>query len=228
MRLGDGRAQIALSGIRGRDGVQAALLVLRGARRIDLERASALAGALSDRCLLVAVDGGLRTCRALRRRADLYVGDLDSSPRPPAGLPAVVYPQNKDHSDFAGALRESARRGAQVVVVAGLLGGRLDHEWANLQEIGAHARRFAAVLAPTSRGTVVVTSRGVDATTVPKRPFSLLVLGGAANVSLRGARWELRRKTLRAGSHGLSNLTGRELRLRVHRGVAALVFPAVR
>lgn len=228
MGLGDGRPQIKLLGTRAGTGVAAALLVLEGAGRVELSRASALAGVLSDRCVLVAVDGGLRTCRAAGRRPDLFVGDGDSAGRVPAGIPSVLYPRDKSFSDFSGALREAAKRGATLVVVAGLLGGRIDHEWANLQETGAQARRFAAILAPTARGTILATARGCDAVTVPRQTFSLFALGSAVEVSMRGARWSLRRRTLRAGAMGLSNVTGRELKLRVHRGVAALVFPSPR
>jgi thiamine pyrophosphokinase len=208
--------------------LQAALLVLQGAKRAELARASALAGVLSDRCVLIAVDGGLKTCRSAGRRPDLFVGDGDSSRRVPAGLPAVIFPKDKDFSDFAGALQEAAHRDVELVVVAGLLGGRVDHEWANVQELGAHAKRFAAIVAPTARGTILVTSRGCDAITVPRRTFSLLVLGAQAQVSLRGVRWPVRRRNLRMGATGLSNITGSELRLRVHRGAVALVFPSLR
>lgn len=199
--------------------------MLRGAPRAEVRRAVALAGRLSDTCILVAVDGGLRSCRACRLRPDLFVGDGDSSRRIPVDLPSVVYPADKDFSDLAGALGEGARRRAQVVVLAGLLGGRLDHEWGNLFEVGSRAGRFAGIVAPTARGTVLITAHGCTARTVPNRTVSLMILGGAATVSLHGTRWELFRRRLRPGSHGLSNITGAKLDLMVHAGVVALVFP---
>jgi thiamine pyrophosphokinase len=222
------RPQIELRGLRRRGGVLGAVLVLEGARRAELRRASALAGTLSDGCLLVAVDGGLRTCRAAARRPDLFVGDLDSASRAPRGVASVVYEQDKDFSDLAGALREMGARGVQVVTVAGLLGGRLDHEWANLLDLAAASPAFAGILSPTERATVLVTSRGCEAVTVRGRTVSLLALGGPARVSLAGTRWTLRRKRIRPGSLGLSNETGTSLRLAVHSGAVALLFPACR
>jgi thiamine pyrophosphokinase len=219
-----------LRGLRKRGGILAAVLVLEGASRDELKRASALGAMMADRCLLVAVDGGLDTCRAARRRPDLFVGDGDSTRRKPdPDIPDVVFPQDKDHSDFAGALDEMRRRRVQVVVVAGLAGGRLDHEWANLLELAAHSRCFAGVVAPTDRGTVVVTSHGYRATTVEGRTFSLFALGTSSIVTLTGTRWELDRRRLKPGSHGLSNITGTELDLTVHAGVVVLVMlpPAV-
>lgn len=222
------RPQIELKGA-GRSGaLRGAVLALEGSSRDDLRRASALAGFVTDRCMLVAVDGGLNTCRAAGRVPDLFVGDADSARRVPRDVPSIVFPTEKDYSDLSGALRELRRRRAKVVVVAGLLGGRLDHEWANLQEIGGHVDGFAGVLAPTRRGLVIVTGSGFRAVTVRGRAVSLFPLGGAAVVTLRGAKWPLARKLLRPGSVGLSNVTGNRLHLTVHRGATVVVFPAVR
>jgi len=223
------RPQMVLRGLKRRGEVLASVLVLQGARSAELKRASALAAMLADRCLLVAVDGGLKTCRAARRRPDLFVGDGDSVGRKPSGeTPSVVYPRDKDFSDLAGAISEVQKRKVQIVVVAGLIGGRIDHEWANLFEVGARCRPFAGIIAPSHRGTVVVTAHGCTAVTLRDRTFSLFSLGSSSTVTLLGAQWELNRRRLRPGSHGLSNRTGTELDLTVHTGVVALVLPPVR
>jgi len=213
-----------LRGLRKRGGVNGAVLVLTGAKLPELNRACALAASLTDRCLLVAVDGGLKTCIAGRRRPDLFVGDGDSFKAPPPEIPSVRYPQDKDFSDLAGALEELRKRKVQIVVVAGLTGGRLDHEWANLLELAGSARSFAGILAPSERGTVLLTSHGCRLTTVPKRTVSLFPLNASATVTLSGTQWELQRRRLMPGSHGLSNRTGTLMDLTVHRGTVAIVF----
>jgi thiamine pyrophosphokinase len=219
------RPQMELRGLKKRGEILAAVLVLEGSSRNELKRASALGAMMADRCILVAVDGGLRTCRAARRRPDLFVGDGDSlKQKPPADIPGVVFSQDKDFSDLAGALDEMRRRKVQVVAVAGLTGGRLDHEWANLFELAARSRWFAGIIAPTDRGTVVVTSHGCKAATVRGRTFSVFAVNSGATVSLSGTEWELSRRRLRPGSHGLSNITGTELDLTVHTGVVALIL----
>lgn len=204
---------------------RASVLALHGATPADLRRALVLAARIDSKALLVAVDGGLSTCRAIRRRPDLFVGDLDSALHRPRGIASCIYPVAKDFSDFQGALSEARRLRADVLVVAGLLGGRLDHEWANLFEIGASAREFSGVLAPSSRGLIVVTAWGLRARTVAQRPVSVFALGRGARVSLRGSCWTLAKRRLAPGSLGLSNVTGERLVLDVHDGVAALVFP---
>jgi thiamine pyrophosphokinase len=218
------RPQIEFRGLARRRRVTAAVVALQGASRAELSRAVRLARSSADRSLLVAVDGGLKTCRAARRTPDLFVGDVDSCSGAPRNVPSIVFPQDKDYSDLSGALREIAARKIDLVVVAGLVGGRLDHEWANLQEVGRQAPAFAGVVAPTDRGTVLVTSRGATIGTEPGRTFSVFPLGSMATVTLRGARWELERRRIREGSHGLSNVTGPRLVLDVHSGVVALVL----
>ena len=220
----DERPQIQLRGL-GRGRVRGALLVLEGASRAELRRACALCALLAESCLLVAVDGGLKTCQDTKRKPDLFVGDGDSAREIPATIPSVLYPQDKDFSDLSGALRELRKRRVQVVLLAGLIGGRLDHEWTNLLELGSWSRWFAGILAPTERGTMILTSRGCRVVTVRGRTFSLLALSGTATVSLRGTRWTLRRRRIRPGSLGLSNVTGTQLDLTVHAGSVALVFP---
>jgi len=202
------------------------VLALNGAGVAELRRASALARRLAERTLLVAVDGGLAACRAARRRVDLFVGDADSIAGAPPDCERVLYERDKSFSDLAGALAEARRRDADVLLVAGLLGGRVDHEWCNLLELAAHAAGFAAILAPTGRGLVLLTARGCTLDTTPNRLVTLLAPSGPAVLTLRGTRWTLRRATLSPGSRGLSNRCGERLELRVHRGCVAVVFPA--
>lgn len=208
--------------------LRAAVVALEGSRGRDVRLAISAAGPFDPSPLVVAVDGGIAGCRAAGRRPDLFVGDLDSARRPPKGVPATIYPVAKDFSDFSGALDEVRRRGVDVAVVAGLLGGRLDHEWANLLEVGSAAPRFAALLAPSSRGLVVVTSRGLSTTAARGRLVSVFALGGVARVTLRGTRWELARRRLTPGSLGLSNVAAGAMSVVVHEGVAAVVFPSLR
>ena len=204
---------------------RAAIVALEGSTPADLRRALAIARSYDRNAILVAVDGGLATCRAVRRRPSLFVGDLDSARRPPRGVAVRIYPIEKDFSDFAGALREIRKRGVDLVVIAGLLGGRLDHEWANLLEVGQAAAMFAGILAPSERGLVAVTSSGLRAKTTPRRFVSLFAAGQGARVTLLGTWWELGRAWLAPGSLGLSNVTGESLTLQVHDGVAVVVFP---
>ncbi len=202
-----------------------ALLVLNGAPASQAREALRWARRLGPRPFVVAVDGGWRVCRRAGIRPRLFVGDADSAPRPDWGVACAFYPRDKNFSDLAAALALVHGRGHQAVVVAGLTGGRLDHEWANLLELAAFAPRFRAIVAPTARGLVLLTPRGCDLRLPPGRLFSLFAPGASATLSLRGARWALERRRLAPGSRGLSNEARGTVRLRVARGVALLVCP---
>ncbi|HEX4822858.1 MAG TPA: thiamine diphosphokinase [Candidatus Polarisedimenticolaceae bacterium] len=204
-----------------------AVLALEGASSRDLVLALALARRYDDAPLSIAVDGGLAAFVALRRRPAVIAGDFDSVRSSVHGLKRIRFPREKDFSDFAGALAEAIPRRVRLVVVAGLLGGRIDHEWANLFEAGRAAKRLAAVVAIDRRALVVVTARDVTLRVPRRRLVSVFALNGPAQVSLRGTRWKLSRKRLLPGSLGLSNLAAaRTVALTVHSGVAALVVPS--
>jgi thiamine pyrophosphokinase len=215
--------RIRFKGTRAKQG-RVGILALNGVQQRELRAADEWARGAGRAVFRIAVDGGLRAWRRLGVPCDLYAGDADSS-TPPADAEAAVYSRDKVFSDLSGALGEARRRGLRVAVVAGVTGGRLDHEWANLQELAAHAPHFAGLLAPTPRGWVVVTSGGVTVETRVGRTFSLFAVGGPARVGLRGARWVLRDTRLDPGSRGLSNVSGTRLILSVSAGSACLVFP---
>lgn len=172
------------------------------------------------------MDGGLAAFRATRRRPLLLVGDLDSVDVPTTGLAVKRYPVAKDYSDFAGALEEAKRLRARVVVVAGLLGGRLDHEWANLLEAAAAAKHFAGILALSLRAQIVLTARYAAVDLLEGTLVSTFALSGPARLSLSGTQWALTRRRLVPGSHGLSNVASGTVELTVHAGVIALVVPS--
>lgn len=212
-------------GSRKRGKRRAAVLALEGSSPHELRRALALGHSFDSKPVLIAVDGGLATFRTVRRRPDLFVGDLDSARRAPDGIPACIYPVAKDFSDFAGALRQARKLEADVVVVAGFLGGRLDHEWANVLEAAAAARGFDGLIATAERALVVVTAGSVRARTAPRQSFSIFALNLGTRVTLKGASWKLDRDRLPPGSLGLSNVTRNRVALTVHQGVVAMVIP---
>jgi hypothetical protein len=79
---------------------RAAVVALQGVIRGDLKRALSRAVPFDREPLLVAVDGGLSACRALRRRPDLFVGDLDSARRRPMGIASRITPPPRISATF--------------------------------------------------------------------------------------------------------------------------------
>src|SRR5690348_3859050 len=95
-------------------------------------------GLLETADLVVAADGGAQALLRSGRRADVLLGDFDSLD--PAvleqwrgqGGTTLTFPAEKDQTDLDIALRYVIQQGAGQIAVLGALGGRLDHELANI------------------------------------------------------------------------------------------------
>lgn len=105
-----------------------------------MEEASraALAARLQPDDWLVAVDGGVCHLQALGRAPDVLIGDLDSVSeadiewvRAASGR-VLRYPPEKDETDLELAFDLARSEGYQTILLAGALGGRVDHMLGNL------------------------------------------------------------------------------------------------
>jgi thiamine pyrophosphokinase len=171
---------------------------------------------LDDAELVIAADGGALWLDSLGIRPHRLVGDLDSVEASlverlaAAGTTIDRHPAEKDESDTELAVRCAIDGGAdEIVLVAALAGGRLDHEVANVLLL-AH---------PTLRGRDVRLVRGATTVRVARDGerlgltgragdlVTLLALGGDADgVTTGGLRYPLRGETLLLGSsRGVSN-----------------------
>jgi thiamine pyrophosphokinase len=159
------------------------------------------------------VDGGSRHAATLGVRVTTVIGDLDSLR--PAELAALgnverlTFPAAKDETDLELALVQAVRRGADRLVVAGALGGRLDMTLANLHLLAHpdlascrvevwHGDQTARLLRPP----------GGELKGNPGDTVSLVPLDGdAAGVTSHGLAYALRDQPLLFGAaRGLSNV----------------------
>lgn len=94
---------------------------------------------------VIAVDGGLGYCTALRIEPDLILGDFDSVDERETEMIAslqaqgsrrlVRLPREKDDTDTIAALKEGLRQGYTEFCIYGGMGGRFDHTLANIQAL---------------------------------------------------------------------------------------------
>jgi thiamine pyrophosphokinase len=88
--------------------------------------------------VLICADGGLRHTLALGLRPRILIGDLDSVEPGQVlaleaqGIEILRYPVEKDETDLELSLEWAISEGCRELVVAGGLGGRIDHVLANL------------------------------------------------------------------------------------------------
>ena len=81
--------------------------------------------------LLICADGGYKHLKALDVEPDVVLGDFDSSEEP-KGIETVKFPAEKDMTDGEIAIEYALSKGADEIVLTCTLGGRVDHEMANI------------------------------------------------------------------------------------------------
>lgn len=173
--------------------------------------------------LLICADGGLRAARRLGLRPRVVLGDLDSAP---AGLRAwaaargarfITYRVHKDKTDAELAVEFAVAEGVREIEFYGALGGRLDHELANVALLLRAASAGVAMRIIDGAATAFLAGRR---TVLPARvgdTVSLLALSRrVTGVTTKGLFYPLHRATLHEGSSlGVSNtVTGRPATVR--------------
>ncbi len=163
--------------------------------------------------LVICADGGLDVALAADRRVDLVVGDLDSvSPTAldraaAAGIAIERHRVDKDESDLELALATAIDREATVVVVHLAVGGRLDHQLANLLVLASPRWARADLSAVVGRDRVWVVR---DRRVLPLDRGAHVALhsigGPAEGVRTRGLRFDLHDERLEAMvARGIAN-----------------------
>jgi thiamine pyrophosphokinase len=89
---------------------------------------------LPNDALIIAADGGFDHADTLGIRPDLVIGDFDSANASiPRGIETIRLPAEHDDPDMLSALKIGWSRGCRDFFIYGALGGRIDHEIANIQ-----------------------------------------------------------------------------------------------
>lgn len=181
--------------------------------------------ALSRRAdALVCADGGARHAKALGLIPAVIVGDMDSLPRPtPKAWKNTAYlcDFDENRSDLDKSLDFVEQAGFSIVLLAGALGGGLDHELVNLAALEARKGRLEILI--VGGGSARLLGPGRHALAVKRGARFSLLAAPRAVASLTGARYPLRREPLARGTRGLGNhATGRAV-LTVHSGRVWLI-----
>ncbi len=181
--------------------------------------------------LKVAIDGGLAIFEQLGVKPDLYVGDLDSVRRVDEDLPAVFLPHEKTYSDLKATLEICAEMGVQSIEAWAVTGGRADHHWASLDEMGVF------LSASKKRMIEVFGDDGAFLWVTPSTPLQLKMGRGdllsifnwrqASGVRTQGLAYPVAGGVFQSGSHGLSNYArSSRVSVSVRRGVALVIVPS--
>ncbi|MBP8641089.1 MAG: thiamine diphosphokinase [Oscillospiraceae bacterium] len=98
---------------------------------------------IHEGAFVIAADAGLIPLERAGIKPDLIVGDFDSLGKAPSIGNVVFHSPEKDDTDMLLAAREALARNAQTIIIYGGMGGRPDHEFANLQTLAFIANHGA-------------------------------------------------------------------------------------
>ena len=146
--------------------------------------------------LLLCADGGYAAAKAYELQPDLVIGDFDSSSDGvPTDCACRVLPVHKDDTDLVVCIREGRDRGYREFLIAGALGGRMDHTIAALQCLKDCALRGEQAWLVDGQNRITVLTPGtydLSAYRMEGRSLSLLAATPAVRgVTLTGTLWEL-------------------------------------
>lgn len=182
--------------------------------------------------LVIAADGGANWCAAWGWQPKLVIGDMDSVDEATAGrlrragVPFVEHPVEKDQTDLELALSVAVERGADEIVVAGALGGRIDHTLGNLALLALPLLAGLPVRMVDGGQSISLVRDRLVVAGAAGDTLSLVPFGGdARGVSVTGVRWPLDDADLPLGpSLGISNrLTASEVEVTVQAGALLVV-----
>lgn len=176
--------------------------------------------------LVIAADAGMRHLAALGLDAGLIVGDFDSLGEIPKEEDRlVVHPVEKDDTDTILAVREGLARGFHEFVIAGGIGGRLDHTLANLQTLAFLAKSSGAVknhgyLIGNGKVITLLSDESVTFHAEHRGILSLFCVGDSAEVTIEGLKYPLDRYPMTSDFPiGVSNeFIGKESKITVRNG----------
>ena len=182
--------------------------------------------------LVIAADGGANWCAAWGWQPDLVIGDMDSVDEAVAGrlradgVAFAHHPVEKDETDLELALRASVERGANVIIVAAALGGRIDHTLGNLALLALPLLTDVQVRMVDGGQSISLVRERLVIDGAAGDTLSLVPFGGDAHgVSVTGVYWPLTDADLPLGpSLGISNrLTGSQAEVTVQMGALLVV-----
>lgn len=178
---------------------------------------------------IIAVDNGLKYIHELQLNPDLILGDFDSYKGVvPTGENVLRYKSEKDDTDTMLALKIAIEKGFKQVLFAGMLGGRLDHTFANIQAVAYAANRGVSLIIWDKDNTV----RAIKESTITISPIEGHMVGVfsftdvCTGVGIKHAKYLLSDATLTNDYPiGVSNefVKGKDMEISVKKGTLIVI-----
>ncbi len=166
--------------------------------------------------LIIAADGGATHCRLLNITPHIIIGDLDSilpaliEEYTQAGVEIIRYPAEKDATDLELAIDLAMAKGADEVVLFGVLGGRWDMSLSNVMLAASqkYSQMAISLLNSICRMHIIHGGSTLHLNGEAGQITSLIAIStDAQGVTIKGFEYPLKNETLHFGSsRGISNM----------------------
>ena len=159
--------------------------------------------------IVIAADSGYNSAVAMGVKVDVLLGDFDSlSGEIPGDVPEILQlPPKKDLTDTQLAVEKAIEMGATDVVIIGSTAGRFDHAMSTLAILeNLHSRHIRAQIVNGQNRVCFVKNTNHIVLRSQYKYFSLIATDKAKGVSIEGAIYPLKNKTLeRTLQYAISN-----------------------
>ena len=176
---------------------------------------------------IIAADGGYLAVKRMGLTPDAVLGDFDSLTEKPDCREIITAPAEKDDTDTMLAVKTALDRGYTDITIAGSIGGRLDHTYANIQTLSYILKNGGFGRLVGSRDTVELLEAGEYSYERKDGMYlSLFSYGESAVVTTRGTKYDLTQYRLdNVFPLGVSNeITGDKCRISVYEGQILVIF----
>lgn len=163
---------------------------------------------INEDYIIVCADSGYDSACEFGVVPDVIIGDMDSvKEKLPSSVKQIKLNCEKDDTDTEACINYLISVGCREIVLLGALGGRADHELANIM-LTVYAAKRGARLVLKNADTEIFLVDGYTEVTGKKGDWLSLVpvLADAEGVTLSGLKYLLRDATLEVGKTvGISN-----------------------
>ena len=152
-------------------------------------------GILRSDDYIICADRGYAYCVSMGIKPNLVMGDFDSyRGEVAADCKTLRFPVEKDDTDTMLAVKEAIAQGCEDILMVGMLGGRLDHTFANIQTLAYAAHHGAKAVIADKSCRITAVGNGQSVTVPYERGYHFSVFchsDKAHGVTIRSAKYEV-------------------------------------
>lgn len=175
---------------------------------------------------IICADGGIEKLHKLSVKADIHIGDFDSSECDNTH-DVIRYPCEKDWTDTESCIEKSLELGCDTIYLTGIMGGRADHMMSNLLSLLNPDYDNIKIFGLDSNNIVTKLVSGIYEMPRGFKYMSIVPVDEILyGVTLKGVKYPLDRATMyRYKSLGISNeVTAKYAEVTVEKGSGLLIF----